>query len=54
MKTLAVMLKPVAHGWVVVLTNGHELARFSGPGAKRRALRYVASREVAEDARGVR
>jgi len=40
---LAVVLKPVSHGWAVALTDGHELARFTGPAAKRRALRYLAS-----------
>jgi uncharacterized membrane protein YbhN (UPF0104 family) len=31
------------HGWAVYLTDGRELARFNGPAAKRRALRYLAS-----------
>jgi hypothetical protein len=43
MTTLAITLKPIEHGWAVTLTNGRELARFIGPGAKRRALRYLAS-----------
>ena len=43
MRTLAVMLQPVEHGWAVTLTDGRELARFIGPGAKRRALRYLAA-----------
>ena len=42
MPPLALMLKPTTHGWAVVLTNGREVARFSGPWAKRRALRYLA------------
>jgi hypothetical protein len=43
MKPLAVFLKPVNHGWAVAMTDGRELARFTGPAAKRRALRYLAS-----------
>ena len=39
--TLAIILKPLAWGWAVRLTNGRELARFHGPGAHGRALRYV-------------
>jgi hypothetical protein len=42
MNALALMIRPTHHGWVVYLTNGRELARFNGPGAKRRALRYLA------------
>lgn len=30
-------------GWAVCLTDGRELARFRGPGARVRALRYVRS-----------
>ena len=44
MKALAAMLQPIDHGWAVKLTDGRELARFRGPGAKRRALRYLAGR----------
>jgi hypothetical protein len=44
MTSLAVMLERIDHGWAVTLTDGRELARFTGPGAKRRALRYLASR----------
>jgi hypothetical protein len=43
MNTLAVMLEPIDHGWAVTLTDGRILARFIGPGAKRRALRYLAA-----------
>lgn len=46
MNALAVILKPLAHGWAVTLTDGRELVRFTGLGAKRRALRYVAERRV--------
>jgi hypothetical protein len=41
MNALALILKPIEHGWSVSLTNGRELARFTGFGAKRRALRYL-------------
>jgi hypothetical protein len=43
MNALRLILKPTAHGWTVYLTDGREVARFNGPAAKRRALRYVAS-----------
>jgi hypothetical protein len=38
---VAVILKPVDRGWAVALTNGRELARFTGPGARWRAIRYI-------------
>jgi hypothetical protein len=38
---LAIILKPLTWGWAVCLTNGRELARFYGPGARLRALRYL-------------
>jgi hypothetical protein len=41
MTALAAMLKPIDHGWAVTLTDGRELARFKGPGALRRATKYV-------------
>lgn len=44
MHPLAVTLKPVPWGWAVCLTDGHELARFRGPGARYRALRYLNGR----------
>jgi len=44
MNSVAVILKPVDHGWVVALTDGRELARFTGLGAKWRARRYLAGR----------
>jgi hypothetical protein len=48
MTALRVVLKRINWGWAVQLTNGRELVRFTGPYAKRRALRYVAGfgREV--------
>ena len=44
MKSVAVILRPVDHGWVVALTDGREVARFTGPGARWRAIRYIAGR----------
>jgi hypothetical protein len=41
MKALAIILKPISWGWAVCLTDGRELARFRGPGARWRALHYV-------------
>jgi hypothetical protein len=38
-----ISLAPVEGGWAVILTDGRELARFTGPDAKRQALRYAAS-----------
>ena len=35
MNPLAVLLKPVERGWAIELSNGRELARFTGLGAKR-------------------
>ena len=40
MNMVALILKPVDHGWTVALTDGRELARFTGPWAKWRAIRY--------------
>jgi hypothetical protein len=37
------MLKPIAGGWVIALSDGREVARFTGPAAKRRAMRYLAA-----------
>jgi hypothetical protein len=36
------MLKQIPGGWIIELTDGREIARFTGPAAKRRALRYLA------------
>jgi hypothetical protein len=52
MNPLAVMLRPIRRGWAIALTDGREIARFTGLGARRRALRYLASRDIAEAARG--
>ena len=46
MTTVALILKPIHHGWAVALTNGRELIRFTGLCAKRRALRYIASGDL--------
>jgi hypothetical protein len=43
MNALAVMLKPILWGWTVSLTDGRELARFRGPWARERALRYLSA-----------
>jgi hypothetical protein len=43
MSAHAALLKPTPFGWAVALTNGRELARFVGPCARRRALRYLTS-----------
>jgi hypothetical protein len=45
----ALQLKAVHHGWAVMITNGWVLAQFTGVGAKRRALRYLASPRLRAD-----
>ena len=42
MSPVAIILKPVPGGWSVCLTDGRQLARFRGFGARARALRYLA------------
>lgn len=37
----AIILKPIIGGWAVCLTDGRQLARFRGPGARSRAMRYL-------------
>ncbi|MGO9907913.1 MAG: hypothetical protein ACLP4R_21640 [Solirubrobacteraceae bacterium] len=44
MKTLAIILKPIFGGWAVCLTDGRELVRFRGPGARGRALHWLNAR----------
>jgi hypothetical protein len=44
MHAVAVILRPIDHGWAVALTDGREVVRFRGPGAKWRAIRYIADR----------
>jgi hypothetical protein len=41
MTSIAIILKQIPGGWAVCLTDGRELARFRGPRARTRALRYV-------------
>jgi hypothetical protein len=43
-KTLAIILKPILGGWAVCLTDGRELARFRGPGARVRALHWLSAK----------
>ncbi len=43
---LAIILKQVPNGWSVCLTNGRELARFQGLGARFKALRYLRALEA--------
>ena len=50
MSSLGVMLKPIVGGWVIELTDGREVARFTGLTAKRRALRYLATRNIVREA----
>jgi hypothetical protein len=53
MTALALIIRPTRHGWAVELTDGREVARFNGPAAKRRALRYLASATKALQIRAV-
>ena len=41
MNALRMMIRPIRHGWSVQLTDGRELARFLGPCARWRAVRYL-------------
>ena len=41
MRALRMMIRPIRYGWSVQLTDGRELARFLGPGARWRATRYL-------------
>ena len=41
MSISALVLQPIRLGWAVTLTNGQELARFIGPGARLRAWHYI-------------
>jgi hypothetical protein len=50
MSALAVMLKPIRGGWAIELTDGREVARFTGLAAKIRALRYLASHNIVREA----
>ena len=44
MNATSMSLVPVENGCAVMLADGRELARFTGPRATREALRYVATR----------
>ena len=35
------MIRPIRYGWSVQPSDGRELARFVGPGARWRAMRYL-------------
>ena len=41
MKALSLMVTPIRFGWAVRLSDGRDLARFYGPGARWRAARYL-------------
>lgn len=41
MTALRMMMRPIRYGWSVQLSDGRELARFLGPAAKWRAMRYL-------------
>ena len=41
MNALWMMISPIRYGWAVQLSDGRELARFLGPGARWRATRYL-------------
>jgi len=41
MKASSLMLKPIHFGWAVRLSDGPDVARFYGPGARWRAARYL-------------
>jgi hypothetical protein len=41
---LAIIMKPIFGGWAVCLSDGRELARFRGLGARSRALRFLGYR----------
>jgi hypothetical protein len=41
MTALALLIGRIPRGWAVYLSNGVELVRYHGFGAKRRALRFA-------------
>jgi hypothetical protein len=41
MTALALLIGRIPHGWAVYLSNGQELVRYHGLGARRRALRFA-------------
>jgi hypothetical protein len=50
MNAVALMIKHVNRGWAVTLPDGRELVRFTGFGAKRRALRFLATHDLGREA----
>jgi hypothetical protein len=40
MNAPSMTIRPIRHRWIVQLSDGRELARFPGPGAGWRAIRY--------------
>lgn len=52
MTALSMMIRPIPRGWMVQLSDGRELARFHGPGAEWRAIRYL--RRAAESLKRAR
>ena len=42
MRALSFMIAPIRYGWAIRLSDGREVARFYGPGARRRATRRLA------------
>lgn len=47
MRTVALVVRPINFGWSVEDTEGHELARYLGPGSRRRAVRHATGHRVA-------
>lgn len=52
MNPVAAMFRPIQGGWAIELTDGRKIARFTGLGAKRRALSYLASHDIAKAVSG--
>jgi hypothetical protein len=46
MRTLALILQRIDYGWAIMLSDGREVIRFTGLGARRRALRYLATHDM--------
>jgi hypothetical protein len=45
-----VIFKAIPNGWAIELSDGREIARFTGRSAKRRALRYLAAHDIRKEA----
>jgi hypothetical protein len=52
MDPLKLIAAPAQDGWAVYLTDGREVARFRGPFAGQRAMRYLAKLSAARDPNG--